>query len=373
MKSLCFRSRATRSRSARADNARRGLTLVELVLAAGLLALLLAAVFKLLDQFMGVWEKAELRRMEVEQSSGVSELLAADLDALEPGPRGDFLAEWILFDLDGDGVAESKWPRVRMVRHATDAELARLQAGSEEKLVGEGLIEVLWALTPSYPGTRELDQRPYGLLWRGERVVGPPRGADVSFFDDKAFSGGGAPRPGSAHAVTSNVIWMGMTFATSTSDLRQGWKAGLAVEECPRSWDAWARKRPNEDRHPWNEIAPHMPRAGQTPTLPRRVRLEFELENVSDLKRRTRLVRYASPQDATLEVDDALKLPEIGAHVLIDAEWMEIVGVAGRTVSVRRAQRGAKAGHHESGALVHFGRTMVREVPIAQHRGEWGL
>ncbi len=373
MKSPSIRRGVLRSRSRVALGARRGLTLVELVLAAGLLALLLAAVFKLLDQFMGVWEKAELRRMEVEQCSGVSELLAADLDALEPGPRGDFLAEWIMFDLDGDGVAEAKWPRVRMVRHATDGELARLQAGSDEKLVGEGLIEVLWAITPSYPGTRDPDQRPYGLLWRGERMVGPARGADVSFFDDKAFSSGGAPRPGSAHAVTSNVLWMGMAFATSLSDLRQGWKLGLALEQCPQSWDAWSRKRPNEDRHPWNEIAAHMPRAGTTPTLPRRVRLEFELESPTDMKRRTRLLRYASPQDTAIEVDDVLKLPEIGAHVLVDAEWMQIVGVAGRTVSVRRAQRGAKAGHHDTGALVHFGRALVREAPIAQHRGEWGL
>lgn len=357
----------------RARRTRRGLTLVELVLAAGLLAILLAAVFKLLDQFMGVWEKAELRRMEVEQASGVSELLAADLDALEPGPRGDLLAEWVMFDLDGDGVGESKWPRVRLVRHASDAELARLQAGLDEKLVGEGLIEILWAVTPTFAGTRNLDERPFGLLWRGERVYGPPRGADVSFFDSKAFSGGGTPRPGAAHAVTSNVLWLGVSFATSTSDLREGWKLGPGLEECPRVWDAWARKRPDEDRHPWNEVAAHMPRAAQTPTLPRRVRLELEFESLADFKRRTRLTRYASPQDTAVEVDNSEKLPALGEHVLIDSEWMTVVSVSGRTVSVRRAQRGAKAGHHDAGALVHFGRTLVREVPIAQHRGEWGL
>ena len=124
----------------RAARSRRGLTLVELVLSAGLLAILLAAVFQLVRQFMGVWEKSEVRRMQVEEATGVSELLAADLVALEPGPRGDLLAEWVFFDHDLNGTAETKWPRVRMVRHASPAELARLQAGeqADARLAGEG-------------------------------------------------------------------------------------------------------------------------------------------------------------------------------------------------------------------------------------------
>jgi hypothetical protein len=361
------------SRSRPATNTRRGLTLVELVLAAGLLALLLAAVFKLLDQFMGVWEKAEVRRMEVEQSSGISELLASDLDALEPGPRGDLLAEWVMYDVDGDGTNDTKWPRLRLVRHASDAELARLQAGEEHKLVGEGLIEVAWAVTPAYPGTRNLDERALGLLWRGERVYGPARGADLSLFDSKSYGVGGRPRVGAAHAVTSGVLWFGLTFATTTSDLRTGWKLGVGVEHCPANWDAWTRGRPDADRHAWNDASAYVPKAAQTPVLPRRVRLELELESPADFKRRTRLSRFCGPQEGVLEVDNSERLPAPGGHVLLNGEWMELVSVTGGTVSVRRAQRGTKAAHHDSGSLVHYGRMLVREVPIAQHRGEWGL
>jgi hypothetical protein len=359
--------------STRPSKARRGLTLVELVLAAGLLAILLAAVFKLLDQFMGVWEKAELRRMEVEQASGISELLASDFDALEPGPRGDFVAEWVMFDTDGDGTGDTKWPRLRLVRHASDAELARLQAGEENKLVGEGLVEVVWTVTPAYPGTRDADERPLGLLWRGERVYGPARGADLSLFDPKSFGVGGRPRVGAAHAVTSGVLWLGMRFATTTSDLRSNWKLGVGPEDCPPNWDAWTRARPDADRHAWNDASLYVPKAAQTPVLPRRVRFELELESPSDFKRRTRLARFCGAQDTALEVDNSERLPALGGYVLLGAEWMEVVSVTGSTVAVRRAQRGTKAAHHEAGALVHYGRTLVREAPIAQHRGEWGL
>ncbi|MCC7012538.1 MAG: hypothetical protein IT454_08260 [Planctomycetes bacterium] len=357
------------------QRARRGLTLVELVLAAGLLALLLAAVFKLIQQFMTVWERSELRRAEVEEASGVAELCALDLDALEPGPRGDMLAEWAMFDHDGDGVAETKWPRVRLVRHASPAELARLQAGEarEERLAGQGLIEVTWAVLPAFPGTKERDLRPLGQLWRGERIAGPARGADVSMFDDKYLGLGGAPRPGSTQEVTSGVLWFGMQFATQTTVLRDGWKLGAAIGDSVANWDAWRRKRPDASRHFWNDESEFLPTVSDAPLLPRRALLEFEIERPSDFKRRTRVRTYFGQQDGTFEVDDGTRLPEVGAFVRIDYEWLKITDKSGRTVSVRRGQRATTPAPHDAGALVHFGRTTTREVPIATHREDWGL
>ena len=110
---------------------RSGLTLVELVVAAGLLSILMLGVFQLLDDFLSMWERSERRRMLVEETSGVLELLAEDFWALEPGARGDVLCEWVLSDVDVDGVKETPWPRMRMVRNASPAELQRMQAGAE--------------------------------------------------------------------------------------------------------------------------------------------------------------------------------------------------------------------------------------------------
>jgi hypothetical protein len=359
----------------RSARSRRGLTLVELVLSAGLLAILLAAVFQIVRQFMGVWEKSEVRRMQVEESTGVSELLAGDLAALEPGPRGDLLAEWVFFDHDLNGTAETKWPRVRLVRHASPAELARLQAGEAEsaRLVGEGLIEVVWTVLPLEPSTRDEGRRALGALWRGERVYGPARGADVSMFDETFLSRGGAPRAGAAQEVTGGVLWLGMQFATQTTILRDGWRVGREPGDAVASWDAWDRERPNSERHVWNDTGEFLPKVSDTPLLPRRVRLELELEQASDLKRRTKLSAFVNQQEGSFEVDDPSRVPEAGAHVLIDAEWMQVTSVSGRWVSVKRGARGTTPAAHENGAVLHYGRTMVREVPIATHREDWNL
>lgn len=354
---------------------RRGLTLVELMISAGLLALLLAAVFKLTQQFMEVWDKSEIRRSQVEEASGLAELCARDLDMLEPGPRGDLLAEWAMFDHDGDGIAETKWPRVRLVRHATPAELARLQAGEarENRLAGEGLIEVTWAILPAHPGTKDKDLRPLGQFWRGERIYGPARGADLSMFDDKYLSSSGAPRPGSTNEVTAGVLWFGMQFATQTTLLHDEWTFGPGIEDGTANWDAWSRKRPDVSRHPWNEASPFLPKVTDAPLLPRRVMLEFEIERPGDFKRRTRVRTYFGQQEGAFEVEDQTKVPEIGSFVRIDHEWMRITDRIGATVSVRRGQRGTVAGPHEAGAMVHYGRLTRRDVPIATHREDWGL
>ncbi len=367
------RAQFTTRRSRLAHPRRAGLTLIELVLAAGLLAILLTAVFKLLDSFMTVWQKGETRRMQVEEAVGVGELCARDLDMLEPGPRGDLLAEWAFFDTDGDGVAETKYPRVRMVRHASQVELARLQAGETEKQAGQGLIEVIWTVMPAYARSQEKDKRALGLLWRGERIWGAAREADVSFFDDKYFSSAGVPRPGTTNEVSSNILWMGMEFATQTSLIHDGWKMGREIDECAPNWDAWGRGRANALRHEWNDAAKFLPKAGDTPLLPRRVRLSFEFERTNDFKLRARTLRYVGAQDGGFEVDDATRVGAQGGYILIDSEWMQVTSTLANTVSVRRAQRGTQAAPHDAGLLIHWGTAMVREVPIATHREDWDL
>jgi hypothetical protein len=308
------------------------------------------------------------------EASGASELLAGDFNALEPGPRGDFLAEWAFFDVDGDGVAETKWPRIRMVRHASRPELARLQAGEPEKIADEGLIEVIWAVLPAHPGTTDKAARAEGILWRGERIFGPPRGADVSIFDKKYLSATGVPRPGSTQEVTDGVLWVGLEFATQTSILDDGWKLGGEMQDCVASWDGWGRKRPNSDRHTWNDPSRFQATARETPILPRRARVEIEFERPKQFKLRTHLARFVATQDGGIDLDDGARVPQDrGAFVLIDSEWMQITSVTGDTAGVVRGARGTTPAAHEAGAIVHWGNTVVREIPIGMHRDAWNL
>ncbi len=348
-----------------------GLTLVELVVAAGLLSILMVGVFALLDDFLSMWEKSERRRALVEETSGVLELLAADLSALEPGPRGDVLCEWVLWDTDGDGVKQTPWPRLRMVRHASRAELQRLQAGAATPQPDEGLIEVCWMVMPAHAGTPDLDLRAEGYLWRGERIFGgEPR---ASFFADEFLGESGAPRPGAVNEVSGGILWLGMQYATQTSLIHDRWQLGTELADTAASWDAWARGRPDLDLHLFNEPGSGMPPPRGRPVLPRRVRIELEIERNKDLKRRTRLERFADSKEVRLAVLDGRRIPVPGRFVRVGREWMEVTAVVGDGVSVKRGQRGSTSAVHEAGSLVHWGAPAVREIPVPLFQEDWNL
>jgi hypothetical protein len=110
------------------------------------------------------------------------------------------------------------------------------------------------------------------------------------------------------------------------------------------------------------------------------VRIELEVERAADRLRRTRLVAAVESGETALQVDDLERIPrEAGAYVKIDAEWMRIEGAdqaggsASREVRVARAQRGTAAASHPSGALVHWGLRLAREVPVTTYREDWNL
>ena len=109
----------------RAQRGRRGLTLLELVLAVGLFAILSLAVFELLEGTLVTWRKSEVRRNQMGTSTAVLELIARDFQSLEGGSRGDLVVEWETFDTNSDGGRETVWPRIRLVRQASASDAAR--------------------------------------------------------------------------------------------------------------------------------------------------------------------------------------------------------------------------------------------------------
>jgi len=362
--------------------ARRGLTVVELVIAVGLLALLMLSVFGVMRGFIDVWNKSEVRRARVEEASAVAELLASDLMQLDGGPRGDLLAEWVAFDTNGDSATDAFWPRLILVRHASVADLARVQLRSGEATPDQGLIEVAWVLVPAFKGSSEPDRRSEGLVLRGERIV-PPRaapgavalpGAPLSYFDEKFFAANGQPVPGALDEVSSGILWFGLQFATQTTSLEGGWKLGDRLAHAATSWDAWRKQRPDAGLHVWNEPGAGMPKAKSRALLPRRVRLELEFERPREAQRRTRLSETLPMEGNTMLVEDPERLPKsVGAFVKLDGEWLRIAGANGRTISVQRAMRGTRAANHERGSRLHFGETYVREIPIRLSQEDWDL
>lgn len=378
MSARVFRTRAVRA----VRPARAGLTLIELVIALALLAALSVAVFQLFDRSLSLWRRGETRRAVLEQASAIGDLFARDLRGVEGGARGDLVAEWVRFDTDADGVPETKWPRVRFVRAASSREVARVRretaeeveaASDEARLIereAPGLIEVVWMVVPASLVDR--DARSEGIVWRGERVVADT--TSKSFFAGDFFGASNRPPAGSTDEVGGGVLWMGLLFAAQTSIVNRGWKIGTELDSAATSWDAWTRARPDVDVHPWNAAHPGLPRPTGRAALPRRARLELEIERPVDRLRRTRLSEDLDTESNLLRIDDDQRMPaDADAHVLIDAEWMRVTRVDRGTATVQRGARGTTPTAHKSGAMVHHGLRLVREIPIATYREDWNL
>jgi prepilin-type N-terminal cleavage/methylation domain-containing protein len=350
----------------------RGFTLVELVLAVGLFSILLLALLRLVDTSLGIWGRADESRELGELGGAVLELVASDLRALEAGKRGDLVADWRKFDLDGDGIEGTPGQRLRLVRTLGAAGLQRLGAGTPGQALEtfeRGWVEVAWAWLP--PSGVGRDERTLGTLVRGERRVGE---ADtLSFFDASFFGAGGKPVPGSVDEIAGGVLWFDLWFATQTTVLRDGWELGDELRHASASFDAWNRARPNPEHTYLNQAPPGMPRAKDVPLLPRRVRVELELERPRDLRLRTRLAAPLGVEETSFLVRDGRRLPAPGAHVLLDDEWMRVVSVSENRATVERAQRGTGRMAHAADALVHHGWRAVREIPVDVTREDWDL
>jgi prepilin-type N-terminal cleavage/methylation domain-containing protein len=340
----------------------RGFTLVELLLSLALLSMLVLALVNLVDTALRILGRTEERRDLVGVSSGVLDLLAADLAALEGGPRGDLVASWWTFDLDADGAATAPFPRLTGIKRPAPGELARRFPGAAADLVEFG-----WALLPDAGAGAE----GLGVLYRGERLPGP--GERLSFFDPGFFNATGKPPAGSFEFVTGGVLWLELQWASQTSVVHDGWTVGERAEDCALAWDAWRRGRPDVEHSSLNAPAAALPAADGHALLPRRVRLILELERAEDLKRRARIAEAVEAAATVLPVDEGDLLPEPGTYLRVGEEWMELVSASGRQAAVRRGARGTRARQHAVGELVHHGWASVREVSLPAYREDWDL
>lgn len=349
-------------------NARRGFTLIEILLALALMSMMVLGLVRLLDTSLDLWGKTESERDVLEMGGDLLELIARDLSTLEGSEEGDLVFDWVKRDADKNGVSDLLVPRLIARRQADAAELARAGSGHTADPWAVGLIEVCWILSPA--GGSDPDRRNIGVLSRGERLANFDDG-ELSFFDPKFFTASGAPRPGTVRELSGGVLWFQATFASPTSILHNGWSIGDGLGDCSTAWDAWGRGRPSLEISDWNTPAAGAPITAETPALPRRVRIELELERPQDLKRRPRLVDSIDGEERELRVTHADRVPLKDTYVLLEEEWMLVLSRGSNTLQVKRGQRGTRAQAHDGNGLLHFGRRLVRDIPIAQGRGDW--
>ena len=258
--------------------------------------------------------------------------------------------------------------RVRL--QAAPPRLASDTAPVELDASAPALLEVVWMIAPASLTVK--DARVEGLVWRGERIVGDE--ATKSFFAPDFFGASNRPPAGATEEVTGGVLWMQLLCATQTSVVHDGWSLGTTPDCVATSWDAWGRGRPDVQEHPWNEAQPGMPRARDRALLPRRVRVELEIERPSDRTRRTWTTEPLESADSALRVDDGERIPRgEDAYVLVEGEWMKVNSVDKNLVAVMRGQRGTRAVPHPAKLMVHFGERLAREIPVATYREDWDL
>jgi hypothetical protein len=368
-----------------AARGRAGFTLVELLLATGLLALLVLLVFQLFDRTLSLWRVGETRRSTMEQATLVADMLADDLRGLEPGAAGDLVVEWTKHDLDADGVLDAAWPRVRMVRIAGAAEVGRLrQQASIERAeavvdattepvlesTAPELVEVQWAVVPA--SLVDADARAEGRVLRGARLVSDA--STKSYFAADFYGASARPPAGTTEEVCGGVLWLSVACAGQSSVVNDGWSIGAEAVDATASWDAWNRDRPDADIHAWNTAWPWMPKSRGRALLPRRVRIELEIERPVDRLRRTRLLADLRTEDRQVVVDDVRHLPDFdGAHLLLGGEWVRVSSRDGANLTVERGVRGTSPATHARGTLVHWGRSYAREIVVGGHREDWNL
>ena len=375
-----------------ARNARRGLTLIELVLATALFAFMMIAVFQLIESSLSMWRRGESRRSVLEQTTSVAEILARDLRTLEGGQSGDLVIEWASFDANKDGVVDSVRPRLRLVRQVTATERALLfeltaqeraeylsREGAavlardiEKPEINEGhaLAEVVWSFSPL--GSKDSDEAAEVLVYRGERLLEDK--TTKSFFADDFLARSGHVPSAVLEEVSSGLLWVDVLCAAQTTVVKNGWKRGENLSDSATSWDAWRRGRPDVELHDWNKEHGGLPVSLDKPVFPRRVRFEFEFERERDRRFRARTTDELGTGDLSFDVDQPERVPR-GADtwILIDQEWMKVTSVNGDSVTVKRGERGSAITPHKADTMVHYGIRMIREVPIAVHRENWNL
>ncbi len=378
---------------------RRGMTLVELMLAVLLASFVMFAIVRFVEVSLGLWSRSEDTRREDGRGLAVLQRLRQDLVTAHPGQVGDFLLEWQGFDMDGDRASDRALPRLRMVRRPSVLDWRRLtlrEMSPEQRVLfaelgfGEGsaaavreesgettleeeglglatapgLVEAAWVLLPDGDGISGT-----GTLFRAERKREGNGGRD-SFFDASFVEATGVVENELLQRVVGGVLWWAVELGTDrTAD---DWVVGTAPGQARLAWDAYGQGRPDVEGASQNETAVDRPLFEGRPLLPRKARLVIELETERSFTRAPYLVDALDRESTAVEVSRGESLPrKAGGFLRIGAEWMRYVSRDGDRMVVERGQRGTLPSLHSKDSKVRYGHRTETWVAIPTSRQEW--
>ncbi|MEZ5989976.1 MAG: prepilin-type N-terminal cleavage/methylation domain-containing protein [Planctomycetota bacterium] len=395
----------------RARRAERGFTLLELMVAMGILMVFSLFLVRFLTTSLGIWrwgeERSSLearasvalatlsqdwsrmlglrtvglgRRIAMEQatSPGTARLYA-DLEAYaRTGKPADPKSSWEeprrfdwyprerfvirLGEAESRALLEAEVGRqvVEARGQMSPAELAREVRATVAEALPSDVGEVLLRVVP-VPD----EDSPYLALYRDVRRID----AQVQ---ERWVDGAELPEPG--QPVLENLLYVDLAFRSQLTETWDPAQGGAGPERC---WDS-ARAGTIGTTHDYLRFSLDLDAAS----------LGDPLDDVLPSSVRILCVVDEGPEDATtalLETDvdekgtdfkvsyaDRLPPPDEQAWLKLGKEWIRYSGVIGdRLTGVRRGQRGTAARPHRTGTRIHAGKEVKLVLPLSVAREYW--
>jgi prepilin-type N-terminal cleavage/methylation domain-containing protein len=397
---------------------RRGFTVLELLVAMAMFAVLGTAVVALLSQGLGIFSEGTADTSMQDRLQAIVPTLRADLASIQPvetmgvpppiappaggwtkplppgtpaPPQPEVPVQRVhagtvkLTDLPTDAQTVAYWAFVRTnARESEDPQLR--QAGSttgknvelrrwepaavDSGVVGDmmapgGLVEVLWIAVPE-----DVDRPGILTLYRGFRA---PAGGPKTLLDPKNFDSLAKVKQ-VARVMQTGVLDFRITFRNVfASSWEDGLGTGRVQDGMAYVGTLWDSTRGLDEKFPLfhdKQSATDV----RDDVFPAMARIDLTLANPGPYgftRGDTRLAAPLTADGKTVELEDVnlLLRPGVADRAFkVDAEWMgtryEKVDLAERRVVVTRGERGTVAREHLPDAPVYVGSSVATDVPL---------
>ena len=291
---------------------RRGMTLIEVMLALALFGMLSLFVFSIINSVLGLWQTGERRGSGDLSFAAAVERLRGDLGALHTGPRG-----WMILDdyeARGSEGDQPPWrlPRLRFLAHG-----GSLPADDPS---GRNAVEVAWLLVPADLSSDSRSTR----LMRYTRV----ENGDSIFDSERSFSG--VLQAGGGTPMLDGVLWADFEVLLPDGEIAR------------------------EHRVP----------AESPLDFPTALSLHLERIGPDAVRRPLTLDEDLGPSGSRITVRGNPPLSAPG-HLLIGQEWVQVNGNFPRFSVVEHGARNTMISDHERGDVVFAPESYDALAPLA--------
>jgi prepilin-type N-terminal cleavage/methylation domain-containing protein len=365
---------------------RAGFTLVELLAATALFAVLGTMLFQIVRGAMDIWSIGERNRELHDRATAAMDVMVEDLRAVWPGHPGAteqdarFLLSMREEDRDRDGKADLRVPVLRFARVCHEQRSLSWLRHAGDVAGAQGSVTVLTGQDPTeLRSTGGLAESMYTLaLLSGHELPSlvrrfrAPLGGEGSLLEadllerpDRLLAG--------AVPLADGVLHMGVACwgpVTTHWDADPGEQGAAALT----AWDSTRALFPPDDPGFPHGRGPASLLDGSDDMLPRMVRLTLVLDEREGGGAGSGRLAESMTKEArqlTLASLGFLRDQEAPDHVLVDMEWMAVLSRNGSTMTVERAARGTGAASHAAGAPVRTGRAFERVVRLPAAREDW--